>query len=1088
TVKNLTVNEDLTIDKQVGDSNVTLENMEIKGNLLIQGGGANTVHLKDVKVNGRTIIEKIGGQKPRVSVEGQSQLEGKVEIKQVAMLQTTDNVKIENVEIVKALNSNEEIQIRANIGKLDIASENANIKIEKGSKIKQIVLPSEVGQYKQGQSKYEKGNFKLVIENPSDVESGTNNKAGEFKFLTNKEISELDNKIYKDGEYFGDGFGFVEAKPIPVKVTVSGGKVTDISVVQEELNKIKNVAHPGEIDDGPAFSHRFGYVSQIVTRDQKPMATAYRLEVIRDAMNKVLSEAKSKDSVDDYNKALDKVMGKHVFSGRKLNSSSIGKIHAEVLSLIRTYVIDELGYDRKEYDAISGATFTGIGTSQAIANALRKADDNIGFYDMRVQDGYAEKFVEDKPLDLSSLKVVFYDKGKTSPRVVEYKDFAKNGLKVLFRDTNKEVKDGMILNKENLGYPISNGLTLKVVHEKSNTTKLLRGMSISKNAVLLKIDKLQVKAKDSNTWLDTTGFDSTVKKGEITYIQHLTLTKEQSDQLLNKEMEFRLITKRADNNQEVVLTTKTVSKYIWNKQTDESFKFHINRDSLKDPQGTKFKVDEIDSDYFVIYFKGKFGGKSIAETYTEEPNPITVTTGTILSENILASAFEDLPTDSRIKYNQVEANNLTSSVGDNKKLSVTVEFSDKSTKNYQLTINVKDKSSLTLAEQYNERPRRITVKVTTNPQLTDEMIRKALPNLPNNTKIELSSVLDFSKVGETKVTVNLTFSDDSKKQVEIPIIVRAGEATLADDFAETENITEIDVVMEVDDSTWKNNQTVKKIMELGGFNEKNIEAHIKALSHKARFGQYGHIAIDPIQTPDMTTVGKSKGRVKLTFKDNSEYEFDIDVNVKPLPMVYFRVNRVPIKTIYNISDTLDFDGLRLLSSLPNNKDGDNNWESSGPGAYILYDDFKYFGLKVVKSGTNEEVKQGDTVKSALTNGELKLSVISQYGIISTDENHNKPQEIKGLVVNKISDSFNTSEYATKVIDVETLVKPDKYKNLKVYDKKGFDSSLKTALREIESKYGEVTVEKVNEPDLTQLRDTTAKIKLKFKDDSVSNEI
>ena len=999
TVKNLTVNEDLTIDKQVGDSNVTLENMEIKGNLLIQGGGANTVHLKDVKVNGRTIIEKIGGQKPRVSVEGQSQLLGKVEIKQVAILQTTDTVKIENVEIVEALNSNDEIQIRANIGKLDIVSINANIKIEKGSKIKQVVLPSEVDKFEKGKGRYEKGNFKLVIEDPSDIEGGTNNKAGEFKFLTNKEISELDNKTYKDGVYFGDGFGFVEAKPIPVKVTVSGGKVSDISIVQEELDKIKNVAHPGKIDDGPAFSYRFDYVSKIVTRDQKPMETAYRLGVIRDAMNKVLSEAKSEDSVDDYNKALDKVIGKHVFSGKKLNPSSLGKIHAELLSLIRTYVIDELGYDRKEYDAVSGATFTGIGTSQAIANALRKADDNIGFYDMRVQDGYAEKFIEDKALDLSSLKVAFYDKGKTSPRIVEYKDFAKNGLKVLFRDTNKEVKEGMILNKENLGYPISNGLTLKVVHEKSNTTKLLRGMSIIKNAVLLKIDKLQVKAKDSNTWLDTTGFDSTVKKGEITYIQHLTLTKEQSDQLLNKEMEFRLITKRADNNQEVVLTTKTVSKYIWNKQTDESFKFHINRDSLKDNHGTKFKVDEIDSDYFVIHFKGNFGGKSISETYTEEPNPITVTTGTILSENILASAFENLPTDSSIKYNQVEANNLTSSVGDDKKLDVTVEFSDKSTKSYQITINVKDKSSLTLAEQYNERPRRITVKVTTNPQLTDEMIRKALPNLPDNTEVELDSALDFSEVGETSAIVNLTFSDDSEKQVEIPIMVRAGGVTLADNFEETENITAIDVAMKVDNEKWKNNPTVKKIMELGGFNEENIEAHIKTLSSKARLGQYGHIVIKPIQTPDMTTVGKSKGRVKLTFKDKSEYEFDMDVNVKPLPIVHFTVRGNLKKKVYNINDTLDFDGMKLLLSLPNEKDGNNKWKNSGPGAYILYDDFKYFGLKVVKTGTNEEVKQGDTVKSALTNGELKLSVISQYGIISTDKNYDKSQEIKGLVLN-----------------------------------------------------------------------------------------
>ena len=155
------------------------------------------------------------------SSKGQSQLLGKVEIKQVAILQTTDTVKIENVEIVKALNSNDEIQIRANIGKLDIVSINANIKIEKGSKIKQVVLPSEVDKFEKGKGRYEKENFKLVIEDPSDIEGGTNNKAGEFKFLTNKEISELDNKTYKDGVYFGDGFGFVEAKLIPVKVTVS---------------------------------------------------------------------------------------------------------------------------------------------------------------------------------------------------------------------------------------------------------------------------------------------------------------------------------------------------------------------------------------------------------------------------------------------------------------------------------------------------------------------------------------------------------------------------------------------------------------------------------------------------------------------------------------------------------------------------------------------------------------------------------------------------------------------------------------------------------------------------------------------------
>ena len=66
TVKNLIVNEDLTIDKQVGDSNVTLENVTVKANLNIHGGGSNSIVLKKVTVEGNTLIQKDSGQKVRL--------------------------------------------------------------------------------------------------------------------------------------------------------------------------------------------------------------------------------------------------------------------------------------------------------------------------------------------------------------------------------------------------------------------------------------------------------------------------------------------------------------------------------------------------------------------------------------------------------------------------------------------------------------------------------------------------------------------------------------------------------------------------------------------------------------------------------------------------------------------------------------------------------------------------------------------------------------------------------------------------------------------------------------------------------------
>jgi len=45
---------------------------------------------------------------------------------------------------------------------------------------------------------------------------------------------------------------------------------------------------------------------------------------------------------------------------------------------------------------------------------------------------------------------------------VSYSDFGKYGLKVV-DEYNKELKDGLVLNKENLGYNVTDGLRLKVL-------------------------------------------------------------------------------------------------------------------------------------------------------------------------------------------------------------------------------------------------------------------------------------------------------------------------------------------------------------------------------------------------------------------------------------------------------------------------------------------------------------------------------------------------------------------------------------------------------------------------------------------------
>ena len=1092
----------MTIDKQVGDSNVTLENVTVKANLNIHGGGSNSIILKKVTVEGNTLIQKDSGQKVRLLTQDNSQLKGKVLINTPAIIETAGNDEIQTVEIPRSYSGQEQTLIRANIGTLDIKTLKADIKVEKQSKIQHIELPKNVGQYKQGQNKYEKEEFKLEIEEPANIQSGSNkNVVGTFKFLTKDEVKKLDDKSYKDGEYFGDGFGFVERKPIPVKVTVSDGKIADISLVEEELTKVDTEWKAGQkakIDDGESYALRFDYVKDLVKKNQNPNAIAYRLGTLRDVFRLARKGVGATD-IAAYNANLDKIVGKHEFGyhNQKLQAGDEHNINNKLMLLLRTFAVEDLGYDKQEYDAVSGATFTAIGTSQAISNALKKADDSINFYDMRVKDGYKDKFVEGKPIDLGDLKVDFYLKDKTV-KTVSYSEFEANGLKVLDRDTDREVKNGTILTKDNFGVSTLSVVNLKVVHEQSKSVKLLKKMTVLKGGVLANIEKFQVKPKNSSEWIDTEGFDNTVSNGEINDAQHLKFPHAKAQDLLHKELEFRIIAKRTDNNEQVIFTTRPVNnldKFIYPQKSNQAYRIYINEDSLKDANGTALKVDEKNSKYFRIFLKDNSNTPKLSETYKEVPSEITVTTGTVLTEDSLKVAFKDLPAGSKLNFDAQKAKELTGSVGDNKKLDVSIDFTDYSSKEYTLTINVKEQGHSTLAQQYNETA--YTITVTTNTQLSVERVKSALPNLPYNTDVQITKEADTSKIGNSEVQVRLTFTDNSTKDMIIPVIVKETAQGLAGKFEQNENALSMDAVVQLDSSILSKyggySKSIEDTMKLGLFSEKSIKEELrlrKNVSHKEYGDIDNDIDIEIVKEPDQKTIGQKSAKIKLIFKkDGSELELDVPVNVTPIPVVYFILR--PLQTMkksYSIDDMFNFDGLRGFVVVSTVRDDSNKWTTTGASMYVPYKDFEYFGLKVVKTGTNEEVKQGSPVKDVVTNGKIDLSVFRELGVISQEEYQKKVPQITGLELEKLAESFNKSSYATNGIEVETLVRPDKYKNLKIYNKKGFDSSLKLGLKDIESKYGEVEVEVVSKPDLTQLGDATAKIKLKFKDDSVSKEI
>ncbi|SJZ39181.1 hypothetical protein [Anaerorhabdus furcosa] len=50
-LKNMTFEKDLIIDKKVGDGNVYLDGVEVKGKLIVNGGGENSIHIENSKIN-----------------------------------------------------------------------------------------------------------------------------------------------------------------------------------------------------------------------------------------------------------------------------------------------------------------------------------------------------------------------------------------------------------------------------------------------------------------------------------------------------------------------------------------------------------------------------------------------------------------------------------------------------------------------------------------------------------------------------------------------------------------------------------------------------------------------------------------------------------------------------------------------------------------------------------------------------------------------------------------------------------------------------------------------------------------------------
>lgn len=131
-IENMTLRENLTIAKEVADGTVTLKNMNISGNVYVNGGGDNSVVFENCSISGNVYAQKTEGSQPvalKFDENTANKLKGSVVVEgNGALLESTgakQNVTLKKVT-VKTANA---VAIGTNVKEMQVTTANTNLTV-----------------------------------------------------------------------------------------------------------------------------------------------------------------------------------------------------------------------------------------------------------------------------------------------------------------------------------------------------------------------------------------------------------------------------------------------------------------------------------------------------------------------------------------------------------------------------------------------------------------------------------------------------------------------------------------------------------------------------------------------------------------------------------------------------------------------------------------------------------------------------------------------------------------------------------------------------------------------------------------------
>lgn len=129
-LRNMVIKGNLLIAKEVGDGNVTLQNVTVEGKTLVNGGGERSIYLENCTL-AQVIVNKEDG-KVRIVVKGDTKVDT-VNVQSSARIEGQNASKgIGRVIIEGDIPANAEIVLAGNFGEVEVKAAKVSVKVEEG--------------------------------------------------------------------------------------------------------------------------------------------------------------------------------------------------------------------------------------------------------------------------------------------------------------------------------------------------------------------------------------------------------------------------------------------------------------------------------------------------------------------------------------------------------------------------------------------------------------------------------------------------------------------------------------------------------------------------------------------------------------------------------------------------------------------------------------------------------------------------------------------------------------------------------------------------------------------------------------------